>query len=146
MRGDAWLESFVPYLLYRVTNALNGRLKARLRASGINLARWRVLAVLKAYGSMNMGGIVAATAMEQPTLSRVVDQLESEGLVERHASTGDSRFVYVDLTRAGRAAFAAIAPLAARHQALALRGFTKAEIATLRRLLGRIQKNVGSAD
>ena len=60
--------------------------------------------------------IAAATVTEQPTLSRVVDQLESEGLVERRTSKEDSRFVYVDLTGKGEAAFAAIAPLAQRHQ------------------------------
>lgn len=142
MRGDKWLEGFVPYVLYRATNALNRRLKGRLRQSGINIARWRVLAVLKAYGSVSMGEIAAATVMEQPTLSRVVDQLESEGLVERRTSTEDSRFVYADLTAKGEAAFAAIAPLAQRHQERALHGFTKAEVATLLSLLDRIQKNV----
>ena len=146
MRGDQWLESFVPYLLYRATNGLNRRLRMRLRKSNVNIARWRVLSVLKAYGSMNMGEIVEATAMEQPTLSRVVDQLEVEKLVVRRTAREDSRFVYVDLTPAGNSAFKAIVPMAQKHQERALRGFSRSEIDTLRGLLRRVQKNIEAPD
>jgi DNA-binding MarR family transcriptional regulator len=140
--GDGWLESFVPYLLYRSTNGLSRLLRGRLRKSGINLARWRVLSVLKAYGPLNIGEIAVATAMEQPTLSRVVDQLASEKLVVRRTSPEDSRFVYASLTSAGEEAFRAIAPAAQQHQERALQGFTQAEIRTLRSLLRRILENI----
>lgn len=142
MHGDGWLENFVPYQLYKATNGLSRLLRGRLRKSGINLARWRVLSVLKAYGPLNIGQIAAATVMEQPTLSRVVDQLASEKLVARGTSRADSRFVYASLTAAGEAAFQAIAPAAQQHQQRALRGFKQEEVRTLRNLLRRIQHNI----
>ncbi len=142
MRGNDWLASFVPYQLYKATNGLSRLLRGRLRKSGINLARWRVLSVLKAFGPLSIGQIADATSMEQPTLSRVVDQLASEKLVTRSTSPADSRFVYASLTEAGEVAFHAIAPAALQHQQRALQGFTQAEIRTLRTLLRRIQHNI----
>ena len=143
-RGDEWLGTFVPYLLYRTSNQLNQRIRNRLRKSGVNLARWRVLAVLRAYGKLKLGRIVDLTVMQQPSVSRIVTQLEREGLAKRTVSTRDSRVVYVRLTAAGEKAFNEIYPAAQRHQEHALSGFTKKEIKTLITYLRRIQENIES--
>ena len=45
-KGDGWMDDYLPYQLYRVTNRLNVRLQGRLKAIGINLSQWRVLSVL----------------------------------------------------------------------------------------------------
>ncbi len=140
--GDKWLHNFVPYLMYRITNQLTRRIRGRLRKSGINIARWRVLAVLQAYGELSLGRIVELTVMEQPSVSRIVAQLEREGLARRKVSTEDSRFVHVSLTRAGEKAFQEIYPTADRHQKIALSGFSRKEISTLKSFLHRIQKNI----
>jgi DNA-binding MarR family transcriptional regulator len=140
--GDKWLQGYVPYLLYRITSHLNRRLRNRLRKEGINIARWRVLAVLRAYGDLNLGGIVDLTVMEQPSVSRIVAQLEQEGLVKRRLSRKDSRFVNVTLTAAGAKAFQSIYPTAQKHQESALRNFSRKEINTLIKLLRRIQANI----
>ena len=104
-KGDHWLGKFVPYLMYRITNQLNQSLRRKLRRSGINIARWTVLAVLKDNGRMNIGQIVERTIIEQPTVSRIIDQLEAEGLASRETCVEDSRFVQVTLTAAGEKSF-----------------------------------------
>lgn len=141
-RGDKWLQNYVPYLVYRITNQLTRRIRGRLRKSGINITRWRVLSVLRAHGRLSLGRIVALTAMEQPSVSRVVMQLEREGLVKRRVSREDSRVVHVNLTAAGNRAFQSVYPTAHRHQEKALGGFSKKEIKTLTGLLQRIQANI----
>ncbi|MGD8385457.1 MAG: MarR family winged helix-turn-helix transcriptional regulator [Lysobacterales bacterium] len=141
-RGDHWLGKFVPYLIYRITNKLNQRLRKSLRKSGINLARWRVMSVLKDKSALNMGEIVAATIIEQPTVSRIVDQLEREGLAIRKADDKDSRYVQVMLTDEGEEAFAEIYPLATRHQEKALQGFSEEDIRVLTGLLQKILNNI----
>ncbi len=141
--GDKWLRNFVPYLLYRITNQLNRRLRSRLRKEGINISRWRVLAVLRAHGDLTLGNIADLTVMEQPSVSRIVTLLEQEGLVRRKISTKDSRFVNVRLTPAGESAFHSIYPTAELHQQRALRGFSEKEVRMLTDFLKRIQANVG---
>jgi DNA-binding MarR family transcriptional regulator len=140
--GDKWIQNFVPYLIYRISNQLNQRLRGRLRKSGINIARWRVLSVLRAHGELTLGRIVDLTAMDQPAVSRVVTQLEREGLASRTTSTKDSRVVHVSLTSAGDKAFKDVYPTAQKHQKRALNGFTREEISTLKKYLRRIQDNI----
>ena len=143
--GDHWLGKFVPYLLYRITSQFNRGLRKRLKRSGINIARWRVLAVLKDIGRMNINQIAERTIIEQPTVSRIVDQLEREGLAMRETCDHDSRFRQVMLTDAGERAFREIYPTATQHQQQALQGFTKTEIKTLIGFLERIQDNIEPA-
>jgi DNA-binding MarR family transcriptional regulator len=141
-KGDRWLGKFVPYHIYRITNLQNRLLRKRLKRSGINLARWRVLAVLQDNGRMNISQIVERTLIEQPTVSRIVDQLEREGLAFREICDEDSRFVQVMLTEAGEKAFKEIYPTATKHQAQALQDFSKQEIENLIGFLERIQDNI----
>lgn len=141
-QGDQWLQNYIPYLLYRATNKLNSRLLTRLRQMKINPSQWRVLSVLKAYGTLSVSEIVEHTLMEQPTVSRVVAQLEQEGRVIRAASAADSRVTRVTLTDAGIEAFNAIIPAALRHQELALQQLTPEEIKTLTEILSKIESNI----
>jgi len=142
--GSNWLESYVPYLFYKITGQHNRNLRKRLKKTGINIARWRVLSVLQDHGRMNISEIVERTIIEQPTVSRIVDQLEREGLAVRETSDHDSRFVEVMLSSAGEAAFEEIYPSALKHQAQALQGFTDEETELLTGFLERIQSNISS--
>ena len=144
--GNHWLQSYVPYLFYTITGQHNRNLRKRLKRTGINIARWRVLAVLKDHGRMNISQIVEKTIIEQPTVSRIVDQLEREGLALRETCDKDSRFVQVRLSPAGTKVFQEIYPAAIKHEEHALRGFTRQETKTLIGFLERIQNNIGSAN
>lgn len=140
--GDRWLDEFVPYQLYRVTNKLNAKLLNRLRTRRINPSKWRVLSVLKAYGWLSIGRIVETTLLEQPTVSRVVAQLEREKLVARRASTLDSRVAEISLTPEGLEAFSHIVPAALSHQELAFRDISRKDIDTLVEILTKIERNI----
>jgi MarR family transcriptional regulator, organic hydroperoxide resistance regulator len=140
--GDQWLDDFIPYRLYRATTKLNAKLLSRLRALRINPARWRVLSVLKAYGPLSIGEIAEATLSEQPTVSRVVAQLEKEERVVRRLSAEDSRVAEISLTKQGVDAFNQIVPTALKHQELAFRDVSQKDIAALMTLLNKIESNL----
>lgn len=144
--GDNWIEDFVPYRLYRVTNRLNAKLLGKLKSMRINPSQWRVLSVLKAYGVLNIGAIADLTLMEQPTVSRVVAQLEAKGGLSRQASSEDARVTEVALTAKGVGAFNEIFPTALRHQQQAFEGFSAKEMSTLTRLLAKIENNIDAYD
>jgi DNA-binding MarR family transcriptional regulator len=144
--GDNWLDSFIPYRLYRATAKLNGKLLTRLRSLRINPSRWRVLSVLKAYGALSIGEIAEATLTEQPTVSRVVAQLEKEGRVLRRSSAKDSRMVQISLTAQGIDAFNQIASTALRHEELAFRDISRKEIAALLAILDQIEDNMQASE
>jgi DNA-binding MarR family transcriptional regulator len=144
--GDNWLDAFIPYRLYRATAKLNGKLLTRLRSLRINPSRWRVLSVLKAYGALSIGEIAQATLTEQPTVSRVVAQLEKEGRVLRRSSARDSRVVQISLTQQGIDAFNQIATTALKHEELAFRDISRKEIALLLAILDQIEDNMQASE
>ncbi len=146
IQGNRWLDDFVPYQLYRVTNKLNARLLKRLKSMRINSSQWRVLSVLRAYGPMSIGGIVESTLMEQPTTSRVVAQLERVGHVKRRLSDRDSRVAEISITAAGMQAFEGIVPAALKHQSLAFQNVSAKETAQLVETLRKIEKNIAPDD
>jgi DNA-binding MarR family transcriptional regulator len=146
IQGNAWLDDFVPYQLYRVTNKLNARLLKRLKTMRINSSQWRVLSVLRAYGPLSIGRIVETTLMEQPTTSRVVAQLERVGHVKRRLHDRDSRVVEISITAAGLQAFEGIVPAALKHESLAFQNIGAKETAQLVETLRKIEKNIAPDD
>jgi DNA-binding MarR family transcriptional regulator len=143
-KNNRWLGQFIPYLIYRITGQLNRNLRKKLRRSGINIARWRVLAVLRDHGRLNIGQIAEETLIEQPTVSRIVNQLEKENLAVRESAGIDMRFVQVSLTPQGQEAFNEIYPIAVKHQQQALMDFEPQEIDMLMGYLRRIQNNIST--
>ena len=142
--GNQWLDEFVPYQVYRITNSLDQRLRARLRGMKINISRWRVLGVLRAYGTLTINQIATLSVMEQPNISRTVSRLAKDGLVKRTSASDDSRSVKVSLTPSGRNAFDRIHPIAVEHQTTALSSFSEQDIETLTKLLRRMHDNISS--
>ncbi|WP_217923331.1 MarR family winged helix-turn-helix transcriptional regulator [Miltoncostaea oceani] len=76
--------------------------------------------------------------VEPPSMCRMVDRLERDGLVERRPRPGDRRAVAVHLTDAGRDAAAAGAATAAAIDDAVFRGLSPDERRTLAALLGRV--------
>ncbi|MBP2708381.1 MarR family transcriptional regulator [Microbispora sp. RL4-1S] len=52
--------------------------------------------------SLRMGDLAAQTSLSTSGITRVVDRLEREGLVERHACASDRRASYAVLSEAGK--------------------------------------------
>lgn len=141
-RGNNWLEGYVPYQLYCLTNRLDRRLQTRLRKSGIKPSPWRIMTVLRSHGTLAISSIVEYTLMEQPTVSRVIVQLETDGLIERVISPEDSRVTLVTLTPGGVEKIDAIIAIAHRNQDEALSDLSRDEIAQFRSILARIEQNI----
>jgi DNA-binding MarR family transcriptional regulator len=71
-------------------------------SSGLTPARLSALSVLVFGGPRTVGELAAAEGVRSPTMSRLVTEMEAEGLVERRASTDDRRVVVVTATGTGR--------------------------------------------
>ena len=99
------------------------RLRAEDDASGLTAPRLSALSVLVFGGPRSIGELAAAEQVRPPTISRLVRELERDGLVRREADTGDARVQRIHATGAGKALLAAgrarrVARLAASLAAL----------------------------
>ena len=78
--------------------------EARLRATGLTVSRtqFRFLRRLEEYGPGSVSQLAEALEVSQPTASRTLAHLESEGLVERRADRSDGRVARFEVTAKGR--------------------------------------------
>lgn len=114
--GDDHLSLRLWLRLLSVTNLIEARSRARLRREfSTTLARFDLLAQLERHPQgLAMSELSRRLMVTGGNVTRLTDQLESEGFVVRRTSRYDRRVSAVRLTRAGRRAFAA---MAAGHEA-----------------------------
>jgi MarR family transcriptional regulator, transcriptional regulator for hemolysin len=74
-----------------------------LRAVGQSQARWGTLYWIAVYGdTVNQTELADRIGVEQPTLGRVLRDLEAEGLIERAPGSADRRAKVIRLTAAAK--------------------------------------------
>ncbi len=83
--------------LLRVARTVDGE-------SGLSPSRLSALSVLVFGGPRTVGGLAAAEGVRSPTMTQLVNGLESDGLVRRRPVATDGRQVVVEATPAGRRA------------------------------------------
>ena len=136
------LVSYLPYLLNRAGARIATAFGEEMRPLGASLQIWRVLAALREKDGRRMGDLSETTSIEVSTLTRLVDNMEKGGLVERRRDAGDARAVALYVTAAGRRLTRRILPIAERYETVALKGFSAREAATLKKALQRLYDNM----
>ena len=136
------LVSYLPYLLNRAGARIATAFGEEVRPLGASLQIWRVLAALRERDGRRMGDLSETTSIEVSTLTRLVDNMEKGGLVERRRDAGDARAVALYVTAAGRRLTRRILPIAERYETVALKGFSAREAATLKKALQRLYDNM----
>jgi len=78
------------------------RLAELLRPLGMDVDTQRVLRVIDNLGSCTMGELADFTITDRTTLTRIIDHLVAEGLIDRTKPASDRRKVILTLTKAGK--------------------------------------------
>ncbi len=92
------VESEFGVALGRVSRRWRTRLDERLRHLGLTQARWYALYHLNKEGPLPQRQLADCLNIEGPTLVRLLDGLERQGLIERRVVEGDRRVRCVHLT------------------------------------------------
>jgi DNA-binding MarR family transcriptional regulator len=135
------LEAYLPYRLSVASNRASRWVARSYEAKfGLSIWQWRVIAVLGGADRVTAQELTAATAMDKVNVSRAVRALIERGLVNRQKHQSDGRSALLELTPAGRSVYDEVAPVALRHEAELLDGFSRAEIEQLNELLSRLEQ------
>ncbi|MGG5809901.1 MarR family winged helix-turn-helix transcriptional regulator [Falsiroseomonas sp. CW058] len=110
-----FVEDYFLYLLARASHEASAGFHARLKARGVAVPVWRVVATLAGAGAgETVGALAAACLMQQPTMTKLLDRMEADGLVRRRR---DGRQTRIRLTAKGERLAAELIPLARAHEA-----------------------------
>ena len=126
------------HLLALASYRASGPFHGRLRALGVPVPHWSVLAALGNGRAMTISNLARIVLLRQPTLTKVVDRMEKLGLVERQSSQVDRRQVLVHITRRGRGAVRDLLRRAKTHEKEVLDGYGPAAVLQLKTALRRL--------
>jgi MarR family transcriptional regulator, organic hydroperoxide resistance regulator len=114
-----FFENYLPHLLTLAAIATSRAFDHKLRERGVSLPVWRVMAVLVERPGETVTGLAKRCLLQQPTMTKLLDRMESDRLVRRSPDRQDHRVVRVSLTSEG-ATVAALLVEAAKHHETAL--------------------------
>jgi DNA-binding MarR family transcriptional regulator len=109
-------------------------------ASGIAPARLSALSVMVFGGAISLRDLAGAEQVRPPTMSRIVDALEAQGLAVRRTDPNDRRAVLIAATAKGTALLKEGRKRRVKFLASYLSGLTTAELAHIEHALQAIQK------
>ena len=132
------------FLLSDVSRLLRRKFDERARASGANVAQWRVLKILERQPGLNQGQIAELIEVEPITCCRMIDRLEESGLVERRRDPADRRAWRIHLTDKVTPVLADLHSLAGEMIEDALQGLSPARREGLIDSLQTIRSNLTS--
>lgn len=135
-------DDFLPHLIARLAYQLNADLIEKLRQEGINITRWRILAVLAMGDGITITEIIDRAMMQQSALSRALMNMVREGYVRRVTHRHDARCAEVYLTAKGRALFDSLNVVVRRREKRLLNGLSQREVAASFALLRRLSHNM----
>jgi DNA-binding MarR family transcriptional regulator len=82
------------------------RLRHEDEVTGLSAPRLSALSVIVFAGPITLGRLAAAEGVRPPTMTRLVNALEADGLVTRESDPNDARFTRIRATAKGRSLLA----------------------------------------
>jgi len=136
-------EACVARSLMTAANLLT-RIGDRLSASiGLTSSRWLMLCTVSRFeGSPSIGALSESVLLSVQNVSRMLGQMEADGLIERFTKPGSGRSVFVRLTEQGEATLERTRDLAEEIESWFLRGLSDEEVARIDRDLWRLSGNL----
>ena len=95
------VDSYISYALAAAHRKLHVELTQQLKCLNVQVETWRVLQSLRASDGTTMRELADIVLMNPPTLTKLVDRMVADGLVQRQLSSEDSRRVNLLLTDMG---------------------------------------------
>ncbi len=138
----------VGHLLNRVRTAIFSALDAELAADSdlapleVSAAQFVVIASLAMGEADSASQLCKGISYDAGAMTRMIDRLESKGLIRRRRDADDRRLVNIELTEQGKSSFPKMRLCALRVLNRFLRGFSQSEARQLEGFLHRMLQNV----
>jgi MarR family transcriptional regulator for hemolysin len=143
---DRQPEPSMGFLLADVARLMRRNFDRRAQQIGLSRAQWQVLAWLKRNEGISQAALADLLEMSPMTLVRLIDKLESSGLVQRRPKPGDRRSYQLYLADHAHPMLDRLWEMGAETRRQAQAGMSKAQETTLIDTLNMIRRNLVEAD
>ena len=122
--------------------AFSAELEKLTSAHGVSAGQWRFLRVLWEEDDITQRELSDRVGIREATTVRAMNGLVGCGLVVRHPSTSDKRKIQIKLTRKARMLKSKLLPMVSEVNERAVRGLSKSDVDTARRVLAHTYRNL----
>jgi DNA-binding MarR family transcriptional regulator len=112
------------------------------KQTGLHIARWRLLDVLRRHGEMAQHELTRHTLIDPAAVSRIVREFETSGEMSRRPDPDDHRQSLVSLTQTGIALVLRVAAARERFVTDATAGIEPADLARVETILAALRANL----
>jgi MarR family transcriptional regulator, transcriptional regulator for hemolysin len=124
--------------------AFMGALEKKLKGTGVSPAQFVAIGQLIALGPMTQSQLAGILSVSHATGVRLVDRMERDGWVTRETHPGDGRAKRLVPTGKAAEIWAKVSHLGREVLTEAYQGIHPSEIETVKRVLDRVRKNLGT--
>jgi len=131
------------YRIILIARRYRAMLDEKLRPMGYGTARMEALSTIARSPEPSAQiAIAKRIGIEGPTLTRMLDTLEADGLVVRRQDPSDRRTKLIELTESGRQALEDITAVAHAFRASVLIGLSDAELDQVNAITGKLMETL----
>ncbi len=95
------LQSSTGYWVTKLARAFEANFEKRLAVHNVTRASWAVLSAIQHHGKTTPASLASFIEIDRAAITRHLDRLQMQGLLERHHSPTDRRVVDIKLTEKG---------------------------------------------
>ena len=138
-RPEPWaVDDYLSYLLARASHVVASEFHREVRAAGLTILEWRVLAVLADGQARNVGELASLALAQQSTVTKLLQRMEAEGRVARAEGEVDRRQSLMTITATGRTALGTLLAHSKRHERSTVGRLNAREAASLKSALRKL--------
>ena len=135
------LESFLPYRLSLLSNAISGAIAAVYGDKfAISMPEWRIMMILAEYPDISADEVCRRTKIEKSVVSRAVARLLSRHLVNRDVDEEDRRRSILRLSGTGLSVYDEVMPIARNYEAELLADLTVEELEAFNGMIDKLME------
>jgi DNA-binding MarR family transcriptional regulator len=139
-------QDSIGYLLKTAFRAMSEFIHGKFATQGCSFQQWVVLIHLRDGVAVTVADLSREMRHDSGAMTRVIDQLEARGWIERQRNREDRRVVELSLTADGNAVAESLVPLVVNTLNAALEDFSREEVQQLQGMLRRLAAKLHEMD
>ncbi len=146
--ASPFVDGYLLYLLAAASHALSSNFHQQVKAHGVKIQTWRVLACLIDRPGLMLTELAQYVLLEQSHLTKIIDQLQADRLVEKRHDASDRRRIQIFITDAGRTLVEPLIGEAKIHEQQAVAALSPNEEKSLKAILHKLireQRQAGNS-
>lgn len=141
-RANYCAENSIGFLMRSTMQGLGKLIDQRMQPFDLTDAQWKPLLHLYTGQCSTAVELARLTEIDTGAMTRLLDRLETKGLIQRQRSQDDRRVIHLLLTEAGEQLASQLPDLVAQTLNQVLHGFSDAEVVQFKGMLQRLKNNI----